>query len=325
MRPGWTSTTQWQWCCGLVVDGLPTKPVLGAPERRLGVTTGVGMQGEASQGAIHDGVAHRRVTTGEPAQVSGGGPGPFSAAEPRPQLAAVGGAEVAPDLVIDLRGDIPGSNGEVVALPSSGLLAASWWQLLIKRGMDFAGAAIALLMLAPILIVVALTVVLSSPGPVFFKQTRVGRDRREFTLWKFRSMYVGSDELRDELLAHNEQSGPVFKLRNDPRVTRVGRVIRKYSIDELPQLFQVLTGKMSLVGPRPPLPDEVVEYGHRELRRLTVKPGLTCIWQTSGRSDVRFDQWVDMDLEYIDNFSLWLDIVLLFKTIPAVLAGRGAY
>jgi lipopolysaccharide/colanic/teichoic acid biosynthesis glycosyltransferase len=229
------------------------------------------------------------------------------------------------NLVIDLRDGEPTLQVGRWLEPGSGLLGAAWWQRAAKRVLDIVGAALALLLLLVVLVATALCVAVSSRGPVFFKQARIGRGGEEFTMWKFRSMHNGAHHQSAELLAANEQTGPVFKIRDDPRVTRVGRIIRKYSIDELPQLFQVLTGEMSLVGPRPPLPVEAAAYGPRERQRLLVKPGLTCIWQTSGRSDVEFDRWIDMDLEYIANFSLRLDAELLLKTIPAVVAGRGAY
>jgi lipopolysaccharide/colanic/teichoic acid biosynthesis glycosyltransferase len=207
----------------------------------------------------------------------------------------------------------------------SGLLVATWWQRAGKRIMDITIAMVAIALLSVFLLATSLAVGLTSRGPVFYKQTRVGRGGKEFTLWKFRSMRRGAHAEKEQLLGENEKDGPVFKIRNDPRVTRVGRTIRKYSIDELPQLLQVLTGKMSLVGPRPPLPEEVATYTAHQRRRLDAKPGLTCIWQTSGRSDIAFDQWVDMDIEYIETFSLRLDLELLVKTVPAVLAGDGAY
>ena len=206
-----------------------------------------------------------------------------------------------------------------------GLLTAPSWQLAAKRTLDIIGSLGLLLLLAPILTVVTIAIAASSRGPVFFVQERVTRDGRPFPMVKFRSMYRDADSRRDEILDLNECSGPVFKVRDDPRVTPVGRLLRKFSLDELPQLFNVLLGHMSLVGPRPPLPDEVAAYTHLQHRRLKVRAGLTCIWQVSGRSDVDFDRWVEMDLEYIDTWSLALDVLLLFRTIPAVLTGRGAY
>ncbi len=211
-----------------------------------------------------------------------------------------------------------------VLLPG-GLLAARPWQLLVKRALDITGSILLLVLLAPVLAVTALAVAASSPGPIFYRQSRVGQHGIPFRMLKFRSMYRDADQRLEELQSLNECSGPVFKLRNDPRVTPVGRLIRRFSIDELPQLWNVLRGQMSLVGPRPPLPAETELYGPRELQRLLARPGLTCSWQVAGRSDVPFDQWVGMDLAYISDWTLWLDIKLLLMTIPAVLLGRGAY
>jgi exopolysaccharide biosynthesis polyprenyl glycosylphosphotransferase len=180
-----------------------------------------------------------------------------------------------------------------------------------------------LIILAPVMLAVALLIKLTSPGPVLFVQNRVGMNQRQFKLYKFRSMVVDAEERKEEIAHLNERDGPAFKIENDPRITRIGRFIRKTSIDELPQLFNVLSGEMSLVGPRPPLPEEV-KYEWLFRKRLSVKPGITCIWQISGRNHVSFDQWMQMDHEYIENWSLWLDLKILLKTIPAVLSVRGA-
>jgi lipopolysaccharide/colanic/teichoic acid biosynthesis glycosyltransferase len=166
---------------------------------------------------------------------------------------------------------------------------------------------------------------ISSRGPVFYVQERVGRDGGPFRMLKFRSMYRDSHERRNEHAELNIHEGPIFKIRDDPRITPVGRAIRRLSIDELPQFFNVLMGNMSLVGPRPALPEEFLDYSERERARLLVKPGVTCIWQVSGRSDVDFDTGIDMDLEYIEEWSLRLDLKLLARTVPAVISGRGAY
>jgi len=198
--------------------------------------------------------------------------------------------------------------------------------LIVKRLMDIVISAGALVLLSPLLVATALAIKLDSPGPVFFRQRRVGLNGRTFMLYKFRSMINGAEQMLPQLLAQNEMNGPVFKLRHDPRITRVGKFIRRYSIDELPQLLHVLIGDMSLVGPRPPLPEEVERYGRKQRKRLSMRPGLTCIWQVSGRSSIPdFDQWAKLDLEYIDNWSLKKDIELLLKTIPAVLSGAGAH
>jgi exopolysaccharide biosynthesis polyprenyl glycosylphosphotransferase len=198
--------------------------------------------------------------------------------------------------------------------------------LVVKRGFDIVVAALALLCLSPLLALVALVIKLDSPGPLLFSQQRVGRFGKTFRMWKFRSMYVDAEQRKQELLARNEmQGGVIFKMKSDPRITRSGRILRKLSIDELPQLWNVLVGDMSIVGPRPPVPGEVAEYTMDERRRLDVAPGITCIWQVSGRSDIPFDQQVRLDVQYIESQSIWLDMVILLKTVPAVLLGKGAY
>jgi exopolysaccharide biosynthesis polyprenyl glycosylphosphotransferase len=200
------------------------------------------------------------------------------------------------------------------------------WQLFTKRLLDICGSAALLLALAPVFAIVALCIKLDSTGPVFFSQERVGRNQRRFPLLKFRTMVEGAESQQQMLESLNEAAGPVFKIKADPRVTRIGKFLRRYSIDELPQLFNVLKGEMSLVGPRP-LPVRDVERidarWHR--RRFSVKPGVTCLWQINGRSHVSFNDWVRMDLEYIDQWSLGLDMKILMKTVPAVLNGLGAY
>lgn len=200
------------------------------------------------------------------------------------------------------------------------------WSLLIKDVMDRVGALMGLAVLSPLLLMVALLVKLSSPGPVIFRQRRAGHYGRPFEMLKFRTMYVDAEQRREELLAQNTMSGPVFKADNDPRITPIGRFLRKTSIDELPQFFNVLRGEMSLVGPRPLPLYEVEQFEHpRQRRRLSMKPGLTCIWQIRGRNRVRdFGEWVAMDLEYIDNWSILLDVYILVRTVPAVLFGVGA-
>jgi exopolysaccharide biosynthesis polyprenyl glycosylphosphotransferase len=197
--------------------------------------------------------------------------------------------------------------------------------LFFKRAFDVVSSAVAVLLLSPAFIATAIAVKADSPGPVFFRQTRVGKNGRPFKMLKFRSMYVDAEDRLESLRAQNEASGPVFKMRNDPRVTRVGRFIRRTSLDELPQFLNVLSGEMSIVGPRPPVPAEVKQYQRWQRRRLSVKPGITCTWQVSGRSDISFDQWMKLDLEYIDTWSLWQDIRICFRTVPAVLLSRGAH
>ncbi|MEM6455194.1 MAG: sugar transferase [Acidobacteriota bacterium] len=196
--------------------------------------------------------------------------------------------------------------------------------LVSKRGLDI-GISLLLLMLAlPLLPLIALGIKLTSRGAVFYRQTRCGLNGRRFTLYKFRTMVDGADTQQAALRHLNEMDGPVFKLTRDPRVTPLGRVLRKFSLDELPQLWNVLRGDMSLVGPRPPVPDEVRQYQRWQRRRLSMKPGLTCLWQISGRNQIDFERWMRLDLEYIDTWSPWLDLKILWKTVPAVLSGRGA-
>ncbi len=197
-------------------------------------------------------------------------------------------------------------------------------QLLVKRLIDASVSLAVLIVLLPLMLLVAVVIKLTSPGPVFFSQNRVGMNQRQFRLYKFRSMVVDAEKRKLDLEHLNERDGPVFKIENDPRTTAIGRFIRKLSIDELPQLFNVLSGEMSLVGPRPPLPEEVKRYEWLFRKRLSVKPGITCIWQISGRNSVSFEDWMEMDHEYIENWSLWLDVQILLKTVPAVLFGRGA-
>jgi exopolysaccharide biosynthesis polyprenyl glycosylphosphotransferase len=197
-------------------------------------------------------------------------------------------------------------------------------QLLAKRALDVTVSALLLLVLSPLLVAVATAIKLTSRGPVLFVQRRVGMNKRPFDLYKFRSMYLDADARRAELAHLNEMDGPVFKIHNDPRVTSVGHFIRRMSIDELPQLWNVLRGHMSLVGPRPPLPEEGERYEWLYRKRLSIKPGITCLWQVSGRNRLSFKQWMELDRRYIDNWSLWLDMKILARTIPAVLLSRGA-
>ena len=196
--------------------------------------------------------------------------------------------------------------------------------LFFKRALDIVLAGILLVLALPILAVLAVLIRLSSSGAVLFRQTRCGRNGRLFTLYKFRTMSPDAEERRREIEHLNEMDGPVFKAKNDPRVTRFGRFLRKFSLDELPQLWNVLLGDMSLVGPRPPIPDEVAQYERWQRRRLAMKPGLTCLWQISGRNELDFEQWMQLDLAYIDNWSPWLDFKILARTVPVVLSGKGA-
>jgi exopolysaccharide biosynthesis polyprenyl glycosylphosphotransferase len=197
-------------------------------------------------------------------------------------------------------------------------------KLFAKRIVDFTLSAVALVLLSPLLFLLALLIRLTSPGPILYRQIRCGLGGRRFTLYKFRSMVANADKLRTELEALNEVDGPVFKLTEDPRCTPLGRWLRKISFDELPQLWNILRGDMSFVGPRPPLPEEVEKYESWQRRRLRMRPGLTCLWTLEGRSRLSFDRWIRLDLAYIDNWSLFLDFKILLKSIPLVVFGRGA-
>lgn len=194
-----------------------------------------------------------------------------------------------------------------------------------KRLIDIVGSLCGIILLSPLFLIVAILIKLEDPkGKVFFAQERNGRYPKTFKMYKFRSMVHNAEELLKDLMDRNEQTGPVFKINDDPRITKVGKFIRKTSIDELPQLFNVLKGDMSLVGPRPPIPHEVEQYNSYQMQRLAVKPGLTCIWQVSGRNNIGFDEWVEMDIEYIKTRSLWLDIKLIFKTVGVLFGDDNA-
>ena len=196
----------------------------------------------------------------------------------------------------------------------------------LKRFLDILLSSAALIILLPLFIVLGILIKLTSKGPVFFVQIRVGQYGRNFCFYKFRSMYIDAEKRKQELLAQNQsKDGVIFKMKNDPRITPIGRILRKTSMDELPQFLNVLYGDMSLVGPRPPLPSEVKEYTIEARKRLNVKPGLTCLWQVSGRSDIPFKEQVKLDKEYISSRSLKSDLLILLRTIPAILSGRGAY
>jgi lipopolysaccharide/colanic/teichoic acid biosynthesis glycosyltransferase len=198
------------------------------------------------------------------------------------------------------------------------------WQVSCKRILDIAGATSLLIVLAPLLLMLAILVKVTSSGPLLYHWPVVGRNRRFFTSYKFRTMVEGADRLKSTLAKQNEMTGPVFKMSADPRVTRTGRWMRRYSLDELPQLYSVLKGDMSLVGPRPPLQEEYLRFTECQKLKLSVTPGMTCLWQVGGRNNVRdFNEWVRLDLEYISRWSLWLDCRILFQTVGAVLAGSG--
>ncbi|MBS3200955.1 sugar transferase [Turicibacter bilis] len=197
--------------------------------------------------------------------------------------------------------------------------------LFFKRLMDIVGASLGLILASPIMLIVAILIKLEDPkGPIFFSQIRNGAYPGTFKMYKFRSMYIDAEERLQELMHLNEQSGPAFKIKDDPRITKVGKFIRKTSLDELPQLFNVLKGDMSLVGPRPAIPREVEQYTDYQKQRIFVKPGLTCIWQVSGRNNIGFEEWVELDIEYIKTRNLWLDIKLILLTIPAMLGDENA-
>jgi exopolysaccharide biosynthesis polyprenyl glycosylphosphotransferase len=201
----------------------------------------------------------------------------------------------------------------------------SEYLLFLKNALDFSLSLVLILLLSPFFVVIALLIRLFSGPPIIFRQVRCGLGGRTFVLYKFRTMIPDAENLKEQLDHLNEMSGPVFKIKDDPRCTRLGRVLRKFSLDEFPQLFNVLKGDMSFVGPRPPLPREVENYQSWQRRRLRMKPGLTCLWQVSGRSQVDFEEWMRLDLEYIDNWSLMLDLMIFLKTIPVVLTARGAH
>jgi len=197
----------------------------------------------------------------------------------------------------------------------------------LKRGLDIVGALGALIAFSPIFAITALLIKLEDRGPIFFQQKRVGEGGRLFGMWKFRSMVPNADKMKDHILATNQhgENAVTFKMKDDPRITRIGKWIRKLSVDEFPQFYNVLRGDMSLVGPRPPVPREVAAYKAIHLRRLRVKPGITCLWQIGGRAEIDFEGQVRLDLQYIRSSSPWMDLVILLKTVPAVLFGKGAY
>jgi lipopolysaccharide/colanic/teichoic acid biosynthesis glycosyltransferase len=278
----------------------------------------------------------------------------------RPNAPGVAASALVPDLVETDARVVPavrdGGNGHVRPLPKAngngnGHAAATTWPglaratgghahvlplyeapvargfylLVGKRVLDVVGASLGLILASPILLVAAVLIKLESRGPVFYRSTRIGKGARPFPFLKLRSMVDGADRHRHALAHLNETDGPVFKIAADPRVTRVGRLLRVTSVDEIPQLWNVLRGEMSLVGPRPPIAEEVMQYEPWQLRRLDVLPGITCLWQISGRSRIGFQEWMRLDLEYIKHRSFWLDMKILIRTIPAVLSREGAY
>lgn len=200
-----------------------------------------------------------------------------------------------------------------------------WGYLFAKRVLDVILSLAGICLCLPLWLVCGILIKLESPGPVFFRQIRVGENGRPFVFLKLRTMCADAERRRREVADLNEMDGPVFKIRHDPRITRIGRFLRRFSLDETPQLIHVLCGQMTLVGPRPPLLEEVAVYEPWQTERLSVRPGLTCIWQVSGRNEIPFERWVQMDIYYVRHRNFWMDIVLLLRTVPAVLSGRGAY
>jgi exopolysaccharide biosynthesis polyprenyl glycosylphosphotransferase len=201
----------------------------------------------------------------------------------------------------------------------------SWQYEKIKRCLDLVVAVSSLVLASPLILLLAALIKLDSRGPLFFGQMRVGRNGQVFKMYKFRSMCANAENMLDELTEKNKAKGHMFKIDDDPRVTRVGKWIRRLSLDEIPQLFNVITGEMSLIGPRPPLPHEVKEYEPWQFRRLEAAPGISGLWQVKRGSEISFDEMVNLDIEYIDNWSLWMDIAIIIKTIPAMMRGQGAY
>lgn len=215
-----------------------------------------------------------------------------------------------------------GTYGELVDISN---LKVSKTYLFFKRVMDIVGSLCGLIILSPVFLIVGVLIKLEDPkGKVFFSQERNGINGKTFNMYKFRSMVHNAEELLDKLQEQNEQSGPVFKIKDDPRITKVGKFIRKTSIDELPQLLNILKGDMSIVGPRPPIPREVEQYTSYQMQRLLVKPGLTCYWQVGGRNEIGFDEWVELDIKYIEERNLWIDIKLIFKTVFVLFGDKTA-
>ena len=222
---------------------------------------------------------------------------------------------------VQSKADVPGHN---IAIPVYADHLEGW-PIVAKRLLDIVVSLTLLILFFPLFLIVALWIKVDSRGPVFFAQERIGLNKRRFRIYKFRTMVTGAEKMQSSLEELNEVSGPVFKIKEDPRITRVGKVLRRASIDELPQLFNVLTGGMSLVGPRPlPVRDYQGLERNWHRRRFSVRPGITCLWQVNGRSSVHFEKWMELDMQYIDQWSLWLDLKILAKTMPAVLKGTGA-
>ena len=210
---------------------------------------------------------------------------------------------------------------DVVSFP----IRDPWHYRCLKRGQDMLLSGLGILLFAPLMIPLAILIKLETDGPIFFRQIRVGKNRRHFVCYKFRSMVANAEDLKDDISYLNEAQGPMFKIRNDPRITSLGRFLRRSSLDELPQLFNVFLGDMSIVGPRPQIPSEVERYQPWHYRRLEVMPGITCLWQISGRSAIGFDEWMRLDMEYVKMRSFLFDLKIILLTLPAIIARRGAF
>ncbi len=256
----------------------------------------------------------------------------YKTAQRDPQTGFLAGMKGAEAIPVAAKSGRPSAARVKAEIPPPAALVAgalsrqdSLYQRHGKRLMDLAGSVLAIALCTPFLPLIALAIKLNSRGPILYRSIRLGQNQRPFVFYKFRSMVDGAHESRNFLLHLNEVEGPVFKIANDPRVTLVGRFLRRTSIDELPQLINVFRGDMSLVGPRPPIPEEVEKYEPWQRRRLDVKPGITCLWQISGRSKLGFDEWMRLDIQYIQHQSFLLDLKILLRTIPAVLSRDGAY
>nr|MBP8110426.1 sugar transferase [Caldilineaceae bacterium] len=234
-------------------------------------------------------------------------------------------AQVVPDLFQLTKNQIEMEELNGIPLISSRQVSITGWNRLVKRTVDLVISAIALLLTLPFTLLIGLAIRLDSSGPVLYTQARIGKEGKPFRVYKFRSMIAGAESLREQMARLNESTGPLFKIRDDPRATRVGTFLRRYSLDELPQLLNVLRGEMSLIGPRPNLPEEVAAYSEWHKKRLSVSPGMTGLWQVSGRSDLTFDEMVLLDIYYAENWCMSMDLTILMRTLPAVLLKRGAY
>jgi exopolysaccharide biosynthesis polyprenyl glycosylphosphotransferase len=225
------------------------------------------------------------------------------------------------EFTLEVKGSVKAVQDDIVSFPVRDPL----FYRAVKRALDILASTLGILMFMPLMIPLAIMIRLESPGPILFRQIRVGKNRRHFVCYKFRSMVEEAEELKEDLSYLNEASGPMFKIRNDPRITSLGRFLRRSSLDELPQLFNVLKGDMSMVGPRPQIPSEVERYQPWHYRRLEVPPGITCLWQVSGRSAIGFEEWMRLDMEYVKNRSLLFDLKIIWLTFPAIIARRGAF